>query len=93
MIAIERIVRGLLLPVAGVYLLTHLGSDYGRLAEHLVRAFDLSPHGHFLHRIVSRLHRLHAEQLRLVGLVAIGYGAIEIIEGFGLWFDQLWAYT
>jgi hypothetical protein len=45
MIAIERIVRGLLLPVAGVYLLTHLGSDYGRLTEHLVRAVDLSPHG------------------------------------------------
>ena len=74
-----------------VYLLFHLGSDYGRLAERAMRAVELDPHRHFLHGLVTRLHRLRAEQLRLAGALAIGYGGIEIVEGVGLWLDQLWA--
>ena len=34
-IAAERFVRGVLLLAAGAYLVTHLGSDLGRLAEEL----------------------------------------------------------
>ena len=33
LIATERLVRGLFLVGAGVYLLVHLGSDFGRIAE------------------------------------------------------------
>ena len=91
LIAVERILRGVLLAIGGIYLLTHLGSDYGRLAERIMRSVELDPHQHFLHSIVSRLHSLHAEQLRLVALLALGYGGIELIEGIGLWLDQLWA--
>ena len=91
LIALERGLRGVLLAIGGVYLLAHLGSDYGRLAERIMRAVELDPHRHFLHGIVSRLHRLHAEQLRLAGALAIGYGVVELVEGVGLWLDQLWA--
>jgi uncharacterized membrane protein (DUF2068 family) len=91
LIALERMLRGVLLAVGGTYLLTHLGSDYGRLAERIMRTVELDPHKHFLHGIVSRLHRLRAGQLRIVGALAIGYGGIEIVEGIGLWLDQLWA--
>ena len=91
LIALERMLRGVLLGVGGVYLLTHLGSDYGRLAERIMRSVDLDPHQPFFHSVVSRLHRLHAEQLRLAGVLAIGYGGIELVEGVGLWLDQLWA--
>lgn len=91
LIALERILRGVLLGIGGVYLLTHLGSDYGRLAERIMRSVDLDPHQPFFHSVVSRLHRLHAGQLRLAGLLAIGYGGIELVEGVGLWLDQLWA--
>ena len=91
LIALERMLRGVILAAGGVYLLLHLGSDYGRLAERIMRAVELDPRRHFLHSIVARLHRLHAEQLRLVGALAIGYGGVEMVEGVGLWLDQLWA--
>jgi uncharacterized membrane protein (DUF2068 family) len=91
LIAVERLIRGLLLLAGGVYLLAHLGADYGRLAENIMRELELDPHQHFLHRIVTRLHGLHAEQLRIAGALALAYGGIEIVEGVGLWFDQLWA--
>ena len=91
LIALERLVRGVLLTAAGIYLLTHLTSDFGRLADRVIRAIELDPRRPFLHRIVAYLHGLHASEIRIVGLAAIGYGAVELVEGTGLWLDQLWA--
>jgi len=90
-IAIERSLRGVLLLAAGVYLLFHLSTDFGRLAERIIRSIDVDPRQRFLHRIVARLHRLHGHELRIAGLAAIGYGTLELVEGVGLWLDQLWA--
>ncbi len=91
LIALERIVRGVLLLAAGVYLLFHLSSDLGRLADHAIRAIELDPRQPFLHRVVAYLHRLHASELRIAAFFALGYGALELVEGTGLWLDQLWA--
>jgi uncharacterized membrane protein (DUF2068 family) len=91
LIAIERTLRGLLLLAAGVYLLFHLSTDFGQLAERVIRSIDIDPRQHFLHRIVTRLHRLRAHRLRILGLLALGYGGLELAEGVGLWLDQLWA--
>jgi uncharacterized membrane protein (DUF2068 family) len=91
LIAIERTLRGLLLLAASVYLLFHLSTDFGQLAERISRSIDIDPRQHFVHGIVTRLHRLHAHQLRIAGIAALGYGGLELVEGVGLWLDQLWA--
>src|SRR5262245_38148785 len=91
LIAVERTVRGLLLLAAGVYLLFHLHTDFGKKADSIIRAIELDPRRHFLHRIVTYLHNLHASALRIVAIGALGYGALELVEGVGLWLDQLWA--
>jgi uncharacterized membrane protein (DUF2068 family) len=91
LIALERMVRGALLLAAGVYLLFHLHSDFGRLADHAIRAIELDPRRPFLHRIVAYLHHLHASEVRVAALFALGYGVLELVEGTGLWLDQLWA--
>ena len=56
-----------------------------------MRALELDPRRPFLHRIVVRLHRLHVRTVLVGGIAAIGYGLLELTEGVGLWFDQLWA--
>jgi uncharacterized membrane protein (DUF2068 family) len=91
LIAIERSLRGVLLLAAGTYLLFHLSTDFGRVAERIIRSIDIDPRQHFFHRVVTRLHRLRAHELRIVGLAALGYGGLELVEGVGLWLDQLWA--
>jgi uncharacterized membrane protein (DUF2068 family) len=91
LIALERSIRGLLLLAAGVYLLFHLSTDFGRLAERIIRRVELDPRQHLLHEVVARLHGLRAHQLRIIGVVALGYGGLELVEGVGLWLDQLWA--
>jgi uncharacterized membrane protein (DUF2068 family) len=91
LIALERIVRGVLLIAAGIYLLSHVGTDFGKTADRIMRAVELDPRRPFLHRIVAYLHHLHASDVRIVGIGALGYGVLELVEGTGLWLDQLWA--
>ncbi len=91
LIAIERIVRGGLLLAAGVYLLFHLNTDFGRLSDRVIRAIELDPRRPFFHRIVAYLHHLHASEIRVAAIIALGYGVLELVEGTGLWLDQLWA--
>jgi uncharacterized membrane protein (DUF2068 family) len=91
LIAIERAIRGLLLAAGGIYLLAHLGADYGKLAERIMRAVELDPNRHFFHALITRLHELRVHQLRIAGALALVYGGIELVEGVGLWLDQLWA--
>ena len=91
MIAVERVLRGLVLLAAGVYLVGHVNADYGSLAERVMRAVELDPHRPFLHRIVVRLHKLRVHELLAIGIAALGYGGLELVEGVGLWLDQLWA--
>ena len=91
LIALERIVRGALLLGAGIYLFFHVNSDFGRLADHVLRAVELDPRRPFFHRIVAYLHHLHASEIRIAALFALGYGTLELVEGTGLWLDQLWA--
>ena len=91
LIALERGLRGLVLLAAGVYLLFHLTTDFGRWAERAMRAVELDPRQPFLHRLIAHLHNLHASELRVIALLAVGYGLLELVEGTGLWLDQLWA--
>ena len=91
LIALERIVRGLILLAAGIYLASHLGSDLGRTADRIMRDVELDPRRPLLHRVVAYLHHLHASQVRIVAVAALGYGVLELVEGTGLWLDQLWA--
>jgi len=79
------------LLAAGVYLLFHVNSDFGRLGERVMPAIEFDPRRLFLHSIVAYLHHLHASELRIAAIVAIGYGVLELVEGTGLWLDQLWA--
>src|SRR4029079_5182240 len=84
LIALERAGRGVLLLGAGVYLLFHLNSDFGRLGARAMRAIALDHRRPFFHRTVVYLHHLPAPELRVAAIVAIGYGVLELVEGTGL---------
>ena len=88
----ERIVRGLLLLAAGIYLLSHLGSDLGHTADRIMRAVELDPR----RPLPAPDRRVPPPPARLRGAhrrarLALGYGVLELVEGTGLWLDQLWA--
>ena len=90
-IAAERAIRGVLLIAAGIYLLDHTGSDLGRLADRFARSVELDTRRPFIHHLIDRLGHLSRHQVTLFGIAALGYGALELVEGFGLWRRYRWA--
>ena len=90
-IAAERAIRGALLVAAGIYLLDHTGSDLGRLADRFARSVELDTRRPFIHHLIDRLGHLSRHQVTLFGIAAIAYGALELVEGFGLWRRYRWA--
>ena len=90
-IAAERAIRGVLLIAAGIYLLDHTGSDLGRLTDRFARSVELDTRRPFIRHLVDRLGHLSRHQVTLFGIAALGYGALELVEGFGLWRRYRWA--
>jgi len=90
-IAAERAIRGVLLLVAGIYLLSHTGIDLGKLADRVARDLELDTRRPFIRHIVDRLGHLSHHQVTLFGIAAIGYGVLELVEGYGLWRRYRWA--
>src|SRR5437879_13408056 len=91
LIAVERSLRGALLVAAGLYLLFHLSTDLGHLAERIIRSVDIDPRQHFFHRIVARLHRIRPDEVRVGAIAPIGRGALALIAGMRLWLAPAWA--
>ena len=48
-----------------------------------MRALELDPRHGLFHRVVAYLHDLHDSQIRIAGFFALGYGALELVEGRG----------
>ncbi len=90
-IAVERIVRGLLLLAAGVYLVGHTGTDFGSLANRIARGIELDPRRSFVRHLIARLGRLRSHEVLVFGIGALGYGVLELVEGTGLWLRKRWA--
>ncbi len=51
----------------------------------------LNPTGRLVSHAIERVHRLSVRQLVAIGLVSVGYGVLELVEGIGLWRRRRWA--
>jgi uncharacterized membrane protein (DUF2068 family) len=91
LIALERTLRGLLLLAAGIYLLAKAGANFGDIANHVARRLELDPRRPFIRHIVAKLGHLKKHEVQLFGVLAIGYAALEVTEGVGLFYRKRWA--
>ena len=91
LIAAERALRGLVMLAAGVYLVSHTGTNFGSIANRLARSVELDPQRPFIRHLIARLGKLHHHEVRVFGIGALCYGVLELVEGVGLWLRQRWA--
>jgi uncharacterized membrane protein (DUF2068 family) len=91
LIALERTLRGVLLLAAGIYLLVKSGANFGDIANHIARRLELDPNTPWIRHVIDKLGHLRKHQVRLFGALAIGYAALEITEGVGLFYRKRWA--
>jgi uncharacterized membrane protein (DUF2068 family) len=91
LIALERTLRGLLLLGAGIYLLAKSGANFGDIVNHIAARLELDPQRPWIRHLVAKLGRLRKHEVQLFGVLAIGYAALEITEGVGLFYRKRWA--
>jgi uncharacterized membrane protein (DUF2068 family) len=90
-IAAERSVRAVLLVGIGLVLITHPHTDWGKtitsVSVHL--GFDPSQNG--IQRIIAKVRAISPDKYTVFGVIAIAYGVLEGVEGYGLWRRRAWA--
>ena len=89
-LAAERLFRAALLIGVGVILLTHVHADWVSLARGYAARAGLDPSRNETGRLISSLARFGPRQVRQGGEIAIGYGLLEAVEGYGLLRRQQW---
>ncbi|MGH3673620.1 MAG: DUF2127 domain-containing protein [Pseudonocardiaceae bacterium] len=89
-LAVERLVRATLLVAVGLILLTHVHADWSDLVRRFAERVGLDPSRNETGRLISGLTGFGSRQARRDGAIAIGYGALEAAEGYGLSRRRKW---
>jgi uncharacterized membrane protein (DUF2068 family) len=90
-IAAERALRAAFLIAVGLVLLTHVHTDWGRVLRQEAIRWGLHPSNGGLGRVLRRISHIGPSRVGVYGAVAVGYGALEGVEAFGLWRRRRWA--
>ncbi|MEO7195392.1 MAG: DUF2127 domain-containing protein [Pseudonocardiaceae bacterium] len=89
-IAAERMLRAVLLVGVGVILLTHVHADWAEFARRFAERVGLDPGHNETGRLIGRLGGFAPRRVQRFGVIAIGYGALEAVEGYGLFRRRRW---
>ena len=90
LLALERALRAVVLIGVGLILLTHTHTDWADVGRRLAEQVGLDPSRNETGRLVARLAGLAPRQAQHAGMIAVGYGALEAVEGYGLFRRQRW---
>ncbi len=90
-IATERVLRAVVLIAVGLVLLTHLHTDWQRTLTDFAERAGLNPNRNGIARLLNRAGALQSHQLARDGAIAVGYGLLEGLEGYGLFRRRSWA--
>ncbi len=90
-IAFFKFVKGILLIVIGIKLLTLLNKDVGDWAMDFVSRHGIDAENRFVHSILEKLDAIGNKQLMQISIGSFLYSSLLITEGAGLWLKKLWA--
>jgi len=89
-LAVERTLRAVILVGVGLILLTHAHTDWTDLARRFAEQVGLDPSRNQTGRLISRLAGFAPRQAQRDGAIAIAYGVLEAVEGYGLLRRRSW---
>lgn len=90
-IAVLKVVKGLLLLLLGLGLLKLVHAEIATLFSLLIEARHLNADSRLIHSLVLKVDALQLQSVLLAGLVSLGYAAMLLVEGIGLWLELTWA--
>ena len=89
--AVYEFVKGLLVLVVGVGLLSLIHKDIQADAENILKALHVDPAWHYSQLFIEASANLTDTRIRLIALAAVIYAAIRFVETYGLWHERSWA--
>ena len=91
LIAAERLLRGVALVAIGLVLITHAHTDWTRTIQDVARSAGFDPSGNGIQKLIAKVRAISPNRYVVFGAVAIAYGILEGVEGYGLWRRRRWA--
>lgn len=91
LIAIFKLVKGILLLVVGVGALNLLHHDVAETVSRWVDLLRVDPDNRFIHRLLSRVLSVSPKQLRAASVGTFIYAGLLLTEGTGLLLRKKWA--
>ena len=90
-IALFELLKGSLVLLAGLGLLTLIDTDLQDFGEQVIGVFHLNPAQHYPRIFLDFLDRVSDMNFFLLALGAFAYSVIRFAEAYGLWKQKIWA--
>jgi len=91
LIAVFKVLKGLLLLIVSLGLLPLVHGELATFFSLLLEALHLDANSRLLHSLVLRVDALQPHDVLMISLVSLGYAAVFLTEGIGLWYEWSWA--
>ena len=90
-IAVFKLVKGLLLVGVGIGALRLLHRDVSELAANWIAQIRVDPDNRLIHALVAKLGVMNDRKLEELSIGSFFYAALLLTEGTGLWLKKRWA--
>lgn len=90
-IAVYEAIKGTIVLIAGIGLLTLIHKNIQDFAEDVVFGLHLDPESHYPQLFIEAVGRLDATKIKYIFVFAIFYALVRFVEAYGLWYLRGWA--
>jgi uncharacterized membrane protein (DUF2068 family) len=91
LIALFKLIKGILLLAVGIGALKLLHRDIAQTVAHWVDILRVDPDNHLIHGLLTRVLSVTPGQLRAASAGTFVYAGLLLTEGLGLLFRKRWA--
>jgi uncharacterized membrane protein (DUF2068 family) len=90
-IAVFKLFKGGLLLLVGFGLLELMHADLANLFSLLLETLHINADTRLVHALMLKVEALQPHSILVAGLISLGYAALLLAEGIGLWLEFSWA--
>jgi len=90
-IAVFKLFKGILLLLVGFGLLELMHADLATLFSLLLESLHLNADTRLMHALMLKVEALQPHSILIAGAISLGYAALLLTEGIGLWLELWWA--